>query len=414
MQPLNEESDVLLKKTFIKKNPTLSHPHIFQRNMIKPAEKIPPGSVVEVWEEGSEKFLGYAFYNGHARVGLRFLNFNFPSKAMVTSELIQAQVKEKLLKASSLRVDILQLAKVTNAMRLFNSDGDGIPGLVVDIFNNILVIEFYSAGAFRFRDLVKAFYKEHFNQIEHIYWFAEKHIQKQESFDVYDMTPPPPTTIYEYDAKFSVDVGSLHKTGFFVDQRDNRRYLQEFLQKSAQHKKVLDLCSFTGGFAVAALNAGNNKEIVAVDYDPSLAEIIEKNKSLNLQGQGRLEFVASDLFDYLTQVPDQSFDVVILDPPKQTRSADLKDQALRRYFEMNTQSLRKCRDGALFVTCSCSGLISEEEFCKVVSSAARAAQVDLSILKISGASADHPWSTRVPEGRYLKVIWGIVGQIKAE
>src|SRR5207245_8605465 len=233
---------------------------------------------------------------------------------------------------------------------------DGLSGLVVDRFGSTLVLEFFSAGMYRFREVIQAALAQHF-PASRFYWFAEEHVQKQESFDCRPPEPPPPGVISENGVRFRVAPGSKHKTGFFLDQRDNRRLLASF----CAGRKVLDLCCNTGGFAVYAKALGGAEDVVGVDIDEQVIGLARANANLN---QARVRFVQADLFAWLREVlpSGQRFDVVVLDPSKQTRDREEIDFALKRYFDMNRLALQAVTPGGIFLTCSCTGLVNEETF----------------------------------------------------
>jgi 23S rRNA (cytosine1962-C5)-methyltransferase len=225
-------------------------------------------------------------------------------------------------------------------------------------------------------------------------------VQKQESFDCHAVEPPPPGVITEHGLRFRVAPGSKHKTGFFVDQRDNRKLLASF----CNGKRVLDLCCNTGGFSVYAKALGQAEEVVGVDLDESAIELAKQNANLN---QAKVRFVKADLFTWLRDVrpAGQPFDVVVLDPAKQTRDREEIDYALKRYFDMNKLALQAVAPGGIFLTCSCTGLVSEEMFLETLRRAAWQVSRTLQVLQVTGAGADHPFLVHVPEGRYLKAVF---------
>lgn len=366
-----------------------SHPWIFQKMVEKPNGRIPPGSVVEVVDRAGT-WVGRGFYNGHSRIALRMLTAD-------KDEAVDAAFfARKIATAVSLRRDVLKLDAVTDAYRLVHSEADGISGLVVDKFGATLVIEFFSAGAFRARDAIKAVLDEQFPGSK-FYWFAEEHVGKQESFDCWATEPPPPDTIVEHGLKFRVAPGLKHKTGFFLDQRDNR----EFLSTMCGGKRVLDICCNSGGFAVYAKAKGNAGETVGLDLDEKALELAKQNAKLN---KADVRTVQADLFAWLRDViPNgEKFDVVVLDPAKLTRDRDDVDGALRKYTDMNRLALQVVNPGGTFLSCSCTGLVSEPDFLEMLRRAAWQAGRTLQIFRVSGAGADHPFLAHVPEGRYLK------------
>jgi 23S rRNA (cytosine1962-C5)-methyltransferase len=369
-----------------------SHPWIFQKMVEKPPARIPPGSVVDV-EDRDRQWVGRGFYNGHSRIALRMLTTD-------PAEVIDAAFfARKIERCVGLRRSWLGLDAVTDAYRLVHSEGDDLSGLVVDRFGGIIVLEFFAAGMFRFRETIRDALMGHYPEAR-FWWFAEDHVQKQESFDVRVLEPPAPEIITENGVRFRVAPGSKHKTGFFLDQRDNRKMLSSF----CAGKRVLDLCCNTGGFAIYAKTIGGAEEVVGVDLDEEALALAKQNANLN---QARIRFVQADLFPWLreTTANGQRLDVVVLDPAKQTRDREEIDFALRRYGDMNRLALQAVSPGGIFLTCSCTGLISEEAFLDTLKRSAWHAGRTLQVLRINGAGADHPYLIHVPEGRYLKAIF---------
>jgi 23S rRNA (cytosine1962-C5)-methyltransferase len=369
-----------------------SHPWIFQKMVEKPAARLHSGTVVDILDRGGQ-WVGRGFYNGHSRIALRVLT-------TISAEKIERDFfARRLEKAVQLRRSWLELDAVTDAYRLVHSEGDQLSGLVVDRFGTNLVLEFFAAGMFRFRSVLQEILGDYFPHSA-VYWFAEEHIQKQESFDCRSPDPPPPTIVTEHGVRFRVAPGSKHKTGFFLDQRDNRKTLAGF----CAGRRVLDLCCNTGGFAVYAKALGNAEEVVAVDLDEVALDLANQNANLN---QARIRFVQADLFHWLRDIlpSGQRYDVVILDPSKQTRDREQINFALKRYLDMNRLALQAVAPGGIFLTCSCTGLVSEEAFLECLRRAAWQAGRTIQIFKIAGASPDHPYLIHAPEGRYLKAVF---------
>jgi len=369
-----------------------SHPWVFQKMVDKPATRLPGGTVVDVLDRDG-RWVGRGFYNGHSRIALRVLT------ADPAESIDEAFFARRLARAVALRRDWLGLGAATDAYRVVHAEGDGLSGLVVDRFGPTLVLEFFSAGMFRFRPAIQAALAGHFPD-SRFYWFAEEHVQKQESFDCRPPEPPPAGVITEHGLRFRVAPGSKHKTGFFLDQRDNRKALAGF----CRGRRVLDLCCNTGGFAVYAKALGGADEVVAVDLDEEAIGLAKQNANLN---QARVRFVQADLFPWLRDVlaAGQRFDVVVLDPSKQTRDREAVGFALKRYLDMNRLALQAVAPGGIFLTCSCTGLVGEEEFLQTLRRAAWQAGRTVQVLRIAGAAADHPFLVHVPEGRYLKAVF---------
>ncbi len=358
----------------------------------KPPSRLPGGSVVDILDRDGQ-WVGRGFYNGHSRIALRVLTTD------AAEAVDDAFFARRLGRAVALRRDWLGLDAVTDAYRLVHSEGDGLSGLVVDRFGSTLVLEFFAAGMFRVRTAIQEALAAHFPD-SRLYWFAEEHVQKQESFDCRAPEAPPPGVITEHGLRFRVAPGSKHKTGFFLDQRDNRKTLAGF----CAGRRVLDLCCNTGGFAVYAKALGEAEEVIGVDLDEQAIALAKQNANLN---QARIRFVQADLFPWLRDVltTGQRFDVVVLDPSKQTRDREEVGFALKRYLDMNRLALQAVAPGGQFLTCSCTGLVSEADFLDTVRRAAWQAGRTVQVLKITGAGPDHPFLIHVPEGRYLKAVF---------
>ncbi|MEO5623246.1 MAG: class I SAM-dependent rRNA methyltransferase [Dokdonella sp.] len=367
-----------------------NHPWIFQKMVEKPEPKPKPGTIVDIVDrEGA--FAGRGFYNGHSRIALRVLTAD-PDE--VVDEAFFAR---KIGDAVALRRELLRLDAITDAYRLVHSEGDGLSGLVVDRFANTLVVEFFSAGMYKLRELIRRCLLEHFPGAE-IYAYAEVHVQKQESFDCAVPPAPAPTVIHEHGVKFHAAPGTKHKTGFFADQRDNRKLLAEF----CAGKRVLDLCCNSGGFGIMAKTIGGAAEVVGVDLDEEILEIAEKNARLN---HVKVRFVQADIFHWLRDGAGNNvdkFDVVILDPAKMTRDREQVIPALKKYLDMNKLAMGAVKRGGLLLTCSCTGLVGEDQFLDMLRRAAFYAGRTVQVLKVTGAGPDHPWQAHVPESRYLK------------
>jgi 23S rRNA (cytosine1962-C5)-methyltransferase len=369
-----------------------NHPWIFQKMVVKPTEKPPPGSVVDIQDQTGQ-WVGRGFYNGHSRIALRVLT---TEKAEAIDEEFFAR---RLERAIGLRRSWLRLDDTTDAYRLVHSEGDGLSGLVVDRFAGTIVLEFFAAGMYRFRQTIQDVLDRHYPS-SRFYWFAEEHVQKQESFDCRAPAAPPPGVVAEHGVRFRVAPGSKHKTGFFLDQRDNRKSLAGL----CKDKRVLDICCNTGGFAVCAKVLGGAEEVVGIDLDEEVIALAKQNANLN---QARIRFVQTDLFPWLreTIAHGTRFDVVVLDPAKQTRDREEIDFALKRYLDMNRLALLSVAPGGLFLTCSCTGLVSEETFLEMLRRAAWQAGRSVQVLRVAGAGADHPFLIHVQEGRYLKAVY---------
>ncbi|MDE1894512.1 MAG: class I SAM-dependent rRNA methyltransferase [Pseudomonadota bacterium] len=367
------------------------HPWVWSAQLYKPEQKLPPGSLVEV-QDANGRFVGRAFWNGHARIALRLLEHD--AAASIDADWIA----DRIARAVRLRRDWLQLDRVSDAWRVVHSEGDGLSGLIVDRYADILVIEYFAAGMWRFREAIHAALLAHFPAAR-LYWFAETHVQKQESFDCRSAEVPAAVEVHEHGLRFHAAPGCGHKTGFFADQRDNRRRFAEL----AKGRRVLDLCCNAGGFAVHAMAAGA-REAVGVDLDAGILEIARSNAAAN---GVEVSFEQADIFDWVRAAVarGERYDAVVLDPAKLTRDRGKVMDALKKYFAMNRMALDIIPPGGLLLTCSCTGLVGESEFLEMLRRVGLNAGREIQVLEISGAGADHPFRTDVPEGRYLKAVY---------
>ncbi len=369
-----------------------NHPWIFQKMVEKPAVRPKPGSVVEIIDRDGT-YVGRGFYNGHSRIALRVLNTD-PDEA-----IDEAFFARRIGQAIALRREVLKLDDITDAYRLIHSEGDDLSGLVVDRFANTLVVEYFSAGMFRQREFIHRILLEHYPGAS-LYAFTEAHVQKQESFDHRPPAAPEPTQIIENGVKFHAAPGSKHKTGFFADQRENRRVFAEF----CAGKRVLDLCCNSGGFAMYAKVRGDADEVVGIDLDEEILELAERNARLN---HAKIRFVQADIFFWLRDAINngERYDVVVLDPAKMTRDREQVIPALKKYLDMNKLAMGVVKPGGILLSCSCTGLVSEEQFLDMLRRAAFYSNRTVQVLKVTGAGADHPFLAHVPESRYLKAVF---------
>ena len=373
-----------------------SHPWIFQRLVDKPAARLKPGCIVDILGVDGA-FIGRGFYNGHARIALRVLETD--AAVPVDADWFARRIAN----AVRLRRDVLQLDAVSDAWRVVHSEGDGLSGLVVDRYADLLVLQLFSAGMHRYRDWIYAALRAQFPGCR-LYAYADAHVQKQESFDFKAFSSegedaPASALITEHGLRFQATPGHGHKTGFFADQRDNRYWLAPF----CAGRRVLDLCCNTGAFSIYAA-AGGALEVTGIDLDAGALQTARANAQLNAV---QPRFVQADILPWLRQATaaGEHFDVVILDPARMTRDREQVLPALQRYLEMNRLALAVAAPGALFATFSCTGLVEEAQFLDMLRRAAFQARRRLQVLKISGAGADHPFLADVPESRYLKAVF---------
>lgn len=371
------------------------HPWIFRKMVERPGGKLPPGTLVRV-EDRTGRACGTGLYNSRSQIALRMLSDD-PEEAINEEWFFR-----RIAQATTLRRDVLRLDEISNAWRVIHAEGDGLSGLIVDRFADTLVAEFHSAGMWRLREWIFSALARNFPGAK-IIATADPEIAAREGF----RPPPPPVTseveIREHGLRFLVRPAGLHKTGFFLDQRDNRALFARY----CADKRVLDLCCNSGGFTVYALAYGKAREAVGVDLDGEALELARRNARRN---GVRARFVHADLFPWLRDAVanGERFDAVVLDPPKLTREREQVIPALKKYLDMNRLALQVVAPEGIFLTCSCTGLVSERHFLEMLRRAADFAGRRLQILAVGGAGPDHPFFAHVPESRYLKAVFARV------
>ncbi|WP_395753562.1 class I SAM-dependent rRNA methyltransferase [Prosthecobacter sp.] len=374
------------------------HPAVYPNMLRAVSPDAGPGDLVNVYDKEGQLF-GSGFYNANARVPLRVLQHG---EDVLNEDLLDARLDAAL----DLRLKTLRLNETTDAWRAVSSDGDGLSGLVVDRYGDVLSIEVTSLGVWRrlSRWLPKLHTalgtKQHVIEVDP----DIARVENMRRADVPEADDPAPRSvrIRENGVRYQVSFEDGHKTGFFCDQRDNRQKFGHL----ARGRRVLDLCSYTGGFSLNARVLGGCEDVTAVDLDEKAIAQGKKNADLN---QVRIDWVHADTFSWGRQMQQNGslWDAVVLDPPKLVFSRDAEEGQLGRnkYYDMNAVALGLLKRGGLFVTCSCSGLLDVAEFEEIVMRAAHRNKRRLQILDRTGAGADHPVMSNCPESRYLKVLW---------
>lgn len=354
------------------------------------------GTVVRVEGPDGEP-IGRGLYHPHVTLALRMLTRD-------PEELIDAAFFERRFRrARALREDSLRILEVSDSYRLIHAESDGISGLMVDVYGKVIRVDAFSRGIAYLeepiREALKAVYPDHV-----VAFRGDARSQDIEGFQIAARPDDPESCkVTENGVRFHVDLRAGHKTGFFLDQRDNRRDLAAL----AKGRNVLDICTYTGGFALHAAAAGA-KSVVGVDLDEKAIATAKKNAKLN---QVKARFVQADGFHYLRQLAEQGGDrpeVLVLDPPKFARDRSEKEEGMRSYRDLNRLGLEAMADEGLVLTCSCSGVVREEDLLDALRNAAARAGKEVTVFRFSGAAPDHPVALHAPETRYLKAIWARV------
>ncbi len=372
------------------------HPWIFKKMVSAPRLKLEAGSLVEVRDK-SGAFVARAFYHPENTIAVRVLTEN------QSEDIDEAFLKNRLATAKKLRETVLDMEAIGNAYRLVHAEADNLPGLVIDVFADVVLVEPYIAGWIHLADELAAALKSLYPDAT-IAFRGDKNAEKKEgvSFGRVEKRFPAPgsVTITENGIRYRVDFASGHKTGFFLDQRDNRARVARL----ARDRDVLDLCCYSGGFSLSAWKGGARR-IAAVDLDEDAIAMAEANVREN--GADGITLVHDDAFHFLREeeAGGRRYGLVVLDPPKLAAGQDDVERALKTYHDMNRAALRVVEPGGLFVTCSCSGAVPEERWRQMVRKAGADAGRGLVIFESTGPGADHPVAGDFPQGRYLKAMF---------
>jgi 23S rRNA (cytosine1962-C5)-methyltransferase len=291
----------------------------------------------------------------------------------------------------------------TDSYRLIYAESDGIPGLIVDRYGDVLVLQSLTAGIEYWKDTLADLLLEE-TGLTALYERSDADVRELEGLEpnagpLRGKNYQSPITILEHNLKFLINLQTGHKTGFYLDQRRNRRRVREL----AKDRDVLDCFCYTGGFTVNAL-AGGAKSVLSVDSSAEALELCKENIALNDLPAGRHTALEGDVFQLLRKFRDEnrSFDLIILDPPKFAPTAAHAEKAARAYKDINLLAFKLLRPGGILVTFSCSGGVDSALFQKIVAGSALDAGVEAQIIEWLSQGADHPVSLYFPESAYLK------------
>jgi len=383
----------LLLKPGREKSLLRRHPWIFSGAIARAEGNPGLGDTVDILSSRGD-FLARAAYSPFSQIRARVWTF--------VDERVEEGLLRRHVQAALERRTALGLDSSTSAFRLIHAESDLLPGLIVDRYADVLVMQCLTAGAELWREPLADLLLEE---------TGAKAIYERSDADVRELEglpqragplrgkPPARVQIREYGLQFVVDIEKGHKTGFYLDQRENRHLLQDF----CAGKEVLNCFCYTGAFTVHALAAGA-ESVLSVDTSAEALGLGQENVDLNKLPEGRAEWAAADVFQALRKYRDEarSFDVIILDPPKFAPTLAQADRAARGYKDINLLAFKLLRPGGVLFTFSCSGGVDAALFQKIVASAALDAAVDAAILRTMTQAPDHPVLLSFPEGAYLK------------
>lgn len=368
------------------------HPWIFPKAIARTSGKLSTGHLVDIYgEEGG--LIGVGAYNEHSLYRVRVLaleNEHIDTssyKPLVTHRLQQAQLVRGCINLPN---------ENTTAYRVFNSEADGLSGLTIDRFNQICVVASSAYWVEMNRETITDALQELFPS-DQILWMPQTKPLGQDGWAL--VVEPQEVRlsaqVLEAGIMYQVEFAQAQKTGLFIDQRDNHRRIAEL----ARGKKVLDLYTYTGGFALHAAKAGA-LSVTAVDSSAQAIEQAKNNAQLN--GVHSIEFIEADARDYLVKAGE--YDIVVLDPPKLVPSKQHLQRAKNYYRFLHREVFKHMKAGSLLMTCNCSSALSTQEFCSLVSAQAGAVAKQARILGIYGPASCHPTLASFPEGNYLTAV----------
>jgi 23S rRNA (cytosine1962-C5)-methyltransferase len=370
------------------------HPWVYSGAIAREEGAYQPGDVVDV-ADAEGRYIGRGFVNPRSQIRVRMVTSRDEA---VDAALIARRVQE----AQGLRTRLGFPSAETDAYRLINSEGDALPGVVVDVYADVCAVQFTALGmkqrevelydALSATLAPRAIVEVSAGGFAHVEGFASASRAVRG-----DEAAAGEVRCRENGLVLAVDPLHGQKTGMFLDQRENRRRLAAL----ARDARVLDVYTYAGGFALNALRGGA-KQATCVDASGRALERVRLHGELN--GLANIETVEADAFRFLETVRPRSFDIVVLDPPKFARARKDLDAALKGYQRLNALGMTACADGALLATCSCSQLVDEETFERVIAGAAKDAGRRVQLLETASQGPDHPVPPAFPEGRYLKFV----------
>jgi len=367
------------------------HPWIFSGAIKKIYGDPCEGDLVEVFDNKDE-FLATGHYQPGS-IAIRVLSF-------ASEKIDTGFFRNRLRSAINYRKSIgLAGNDLTNVYRLIHAEGDNLPGLIVDFYNGVAVMQMHSVGMYRMREEIAGLLKELmgdslkavFDKSEGTIPFMSG-IKPQNEFLTGKSDP---VTVTEQGFKFSIDWTSGQKTGFFIDQRENRKMLQYYTAS----KDVLNMFAYTGGFSVYALSNANS--VHTVDSSAGAIDLADENVKINFGDDPRHKSFKTDAFEFLNDIRNK-YDVIILDPPAFAKHNDVLSNALQGYKRLNMKAIEQIRPGGIIFTFSCSQVVTRENFRKSVFAAAANTGRNVRILHQLSQPPDHPVNIYHPESEYLK------------
>ncbi len=374
------------------------HLWIFSGALQQPPHWIETGGLVDV-KSAKGQFVARGYYNPNTDIAIRILTYNH--EEAIDATFLQQRIR------SALELRQVFDPALTNTYRLIHSEGDGLPGLVVDRYADVLVMQIHTAGMEKLRlAIINALMQE--TGAQGLLLRNDSQSRRREGLEIEEPVVgagevPSQVIVRENGVQFFVDCWQGQKTGMFLDQRDKR----EALRKYARGKRVLNCFSYTGGFSVYAALTSKATHVTSVDISAPAIEAARQHFALNGLEADRHTFVTGDVFDYLEQARTngEQFDVVVLDPPAFAKTQSARSQALKAYRRLNTLGMHVLRPGGILLSCSCSGVIGMDDLLGVLSQSAQRLHRTVHLLESYTHGVDHPVHLAMPETVYLKSVF---------
>jgi len=364
---------------------------VFSGAIAKIVGRVEPAELVAVYD-AAEKFIGYGVYNPHSLYRVRMLAFVSDAIEPDIAKIIEYRLNKALAYRQSLGLPNAQ----TNAYRLCNSEGDGLSGVTIDVFDQHAVISVTAYWAEQNRDLIIE-KTQRLMGIRKVHWCSQTRALAQDGWQEtkHEVMPSEMVIIKEHGLQYQIDLELGQKTGFYCDQRDNRLMLRHYVKD----KNVLDCFCYSGGFALNAAYAGA-KTVLGIDSSKAAIELAHHNAALNQLSN--VQFMCAKAESELAKA--EGYEVIILDPPKLAPSRKCLARASQRYIRLNQLAIKALPKHGLLLTCSCSDALNKTQFIKILGVAAKKAHRQIKILSVTGAGKDHVTSKNARYGNYLKVI----------
>jgi len=368
------------------------HPWVFSGAIQNIPKNILDGDIVDIYSNDNQ-YLASGHYQSGASIAVRIITFEH-------EEIGNSFWNHKIESAINYRTNLMLPNQNTNTYRLFHGEGDGIPGLIIDVYNDIFVVQCHSIGVHKSILFISESLKKCFGaNLDSIYIRAKETLPTPYNIDIADTFTygsKAETIVLEHGISFKINVITGQKTGFFLDQRENRAFIQQF----SKDKSVLNLFCYTGGFSLYALSAGANR-VDSVDISQKAIDLLDENITINEFQKNHTSHCAN-VMQYLQDDQVPQYDLVIADPPAFAKSLHKRHNAVQAYKRLNILALKKVKKGGMLLTFSCSQVVGSQLFYDTIVAAGIETKRKIRVIQSMSQGGDHPINLFHPEGHYLK------------